>query len=185
MKLVIAALVLLPSYAQAELIYISYEGRVNRLEGPSSPEYRLGDKISGRLTIDLLLAPLDANPGSLESGLFTYVLDQPHHDWLTGYTGPGGTAFDGIFTTNSPSGDFWVIADTRGPFNHEDYLSVQMTVGGIELFPTDQLDQFFRVTRADQPASFAGSFRSGVGETARYVGFALHKLSVIPGRCRK
>jgi hypothetical protein len=174
---------LLPVAAQADVLFVDYEGVVNQA-GANPAGYRVGDKIKGRLLVDLLLAPPNLFPTS-ELASYHYLPWEQQKDWVRGFTGPGGTAADRIFVRNDPSGlDSFSIGDRRDQ-GLDTFLGIELTVNGLELFPTNELSELgeFTVTRADKPATFAGDLRWGWGEAAQFVSFALKRFSVKPGRC--
>jgi hypothetical protein len=103
MKTLLACLAALPFLAQAEPIYVQYEGRVLRLDERDGPVqgYKVGDLLSGTLVIHPDLAPLHEPLGDyLEIGGFE------GSNFVTGFARAGAPAQD--FVQVYPAG-------SRGP----------------------------------------------------------------------
>jgi hypothetical protein len=186
-KLIVLAL-LLPIGAHAKLLFVDYVGTVDEIgNAPPDSGYRLGQTIKGRLLIDLVLAPPEVSPGRSELASYFYLPwePQPERDWVRGYTGEGGLPSDRIFVTSKPDDDWFSIGDRRDQ-GLDTFRSIEMTVGGIEMFTTNVLGELgaFTVTRKDKPASFAGDLIWGWGEATKHVSFFLNSFRVRPGRCK-
>jgi len=195
-KSIIAALACVPLTAHAGVLLVEYEGTVSSLDRGSSlaemPAYSIGDSISGRLVIDLTLAPADRNVQDATVGRYyggspglDFILgpaQQPgrgpadfvvvHDNWLPPST--GASREDGMIINDSSIG-------TDGDFNLLLGLSRPNLIG--QLFSSDSLQQSF-VVESKPGMTLWGSIEQGFGEFWRVVNFTLGRLSVTPGVCR-
>jgi hypothetical protein len=135
--------------------------------------------------IDMLLAPPEVSPGRSELASYFYLPWEPQRDWVGGYTQPGGVAADRIFIRNDGTDFDWFTIGDRRDQGGESFRGVEITVGGLPMFSTNQLANLeaFTVTPKDNPASFSGGLAWGWGEAQQFVSFALKRFSFRPGRC--
>src|SRR5262245_51071113 len=103
MKIALAIVAALPLAAQAEKLYVQYEGVIVPTNAPLRAGYHIGDRVSGTLLIDTLLAP----EGNV----------QPRNGFAKyGFPGPRGTEFvSGWVTGDEEAWDYVVIEAGRGP----------------------------------------------------------------------
>jgi hypothetical protein len=185
MHRLLALALLWPFSGQAQGLFVDYEGVVNQADD-NPLGYRVGDKVRGRLLIDFVLAPPELFPNTSELASYHYLPWEPQRDWVRGYSGEGGVAADRIFVTNRIGDDWFSIGDRRDE-RSAGFRGVEMTVGGIEMFTSNHLDELdtFSVTRKNNPAAIAGYLQWGWGETLKHVAFALKSFRVTPaGRCK-
>jgi hypothetical protein len=188
MKAALAIVCLLPIVAESEILFVDYEGTVTSVS--HSPGYAIGDAVSGRLTIDTLLAPPDRNPSPNEAyyGVVSgYVATAP--DFVTGYLTEAGT--DHVRVRNdvpwvginySTIMDVYFVSDDLFDGRAEG-VDILARVRG--LLDDDGIEQSFEVTSADvddEGEGLFGAIRTGY---ERGVGFLISRLSVKPGRCFK
>lgn len=75
-------------------MFVDYLGTVCTVE--NAPGYHVGDKVSGRLIVDLPLAPPDLEPADARLGQYgAGHIATGQTDWITGFTeGAGAYFFD-------------------------------------------------------------------------------------------
>jgi hypothetical protein len=193
-KSIIAALACAPLTAHAGTLLVEYEGTVSSIDRGSSlaetPPYSIGDAISGRLVIDLTLAPADRNT---DPTVGRYYAGSPGLDFILGpaqQPGRGPADFAVVYdnwqpSTGAPREDGMIINDssigTDGDFNLLLGLSRPNLIG--QLFSSDSLRQSF-VVDSKPGTTLWGSIEQGFGEFWRLVTFSLGRVSVTPGVCR-
>ena len=151
MKVILALVLVIPSIANAELLFVDYEGTVP--EGNADrypPGYAPGDPFNGRLVIDTALAPANS---SREPWAGNYSIDEPElgPDFVTGFVPPnpaGGT--DGVTVVHQdPPGsrlDEYVVRDDQFYYRG---LSLYIAARLHDFLPNTDLVQSFDVTDAD------------------------------------
>ena len=185
MHRLIALALLLPLSGHAQILFVDYEGVVDQA-GDNPLGYRVGDAVKGRLLVDLLLAPAELFPNTSELASYHILPPEPQRDWIRGYTAEGGSPADRIFVTNNgSSGDWFSIGDRRDQ-GGDAFRGIEIIVGGLEMFPTNQLTELpaFTVTREDTPATFHAGLTWAWGQATQFVSVALKRFSVKPGSCK-
>ena len=173
----------------ADLVVVDYEGTISEVfEAP--PQYVVGDRIKGRLSIDRQLAQRrsDSSPNQA-----AYTSFNPA--FVSGFWPSSGDGFDRVGLSDEQS-----IPGIERPidgFSVEDWsVSEGGSLDGARVFSLGarlydfldgtSLDQSFELTSADvdEPnETLSGGFRfSNLGPFA-FVSFVLDKLTVKPGRC--
>ena len=183
MKTLLACLASLPFFAQAELIYVQYEGQVLRLDEREGPVegYKVGDLLSGTLVINPDLAPLhEPTGGLLEIGGF------PGPNFVTGFARDGAPAQDfvlihpaGYLGPGSPRLGRYDVNDSPYPMDSGKWISIGASSADIKEATVSQT--------IDLKKGKNGSFMNGVidlGKAAGQVLLGLTRFSVTPGRCR-
>ncbi len=194
-KSIIAALVCMPLTAHAETLLVEYEGTISSIDRAplaDAPPYSIGDPISGRLVVDLSLAPADRI--AKDSTVGRYYGGSPGLDFILGpaqQPGRGPADFAVVYddwqppSTGAPREDGMIINDssigTDGDFNLLLGLSRPNPLG--QLFSSDSLRQSF-VVESKPGTTLWGYIEQGFGEFWRVVNFTLGRLSVTPGVCR-
>jgi hypothetical protein len=192
-KSIFAALLCLPFAADAEKLFVEYEGTVSSVERASladAPSYSIGDPIEGTLIIETDLAPPDRHRSDSSVGRYyggspgaNFVLGAEHppangsgdvvivyDDWLA----EDGSRRDGFFVNDRSIG-------TDGEFNLVLGLLRPNSLG--QLFASDALAQSFTVENVPGTTLW-GHVERGFGEFWRIVSFTLNRFSVTPGVCR-
>jgi hypothetical protein len=181
MKAIIAVFAsVLPFIAPAETLYVQYEGVIVPTNAPLRAGYNIGDRVSGTLLVDSLLAPR------------TNV--QPHNGFA--YYGRSGSNSGVDFVTG------WITGDKAA----QDFVSIEegfgaslgsnlyqvgdadthrtLTVYAISpLIKTLDLVQTFDIKEEDPHGVMLGLFEWGRGLVEQAV-FRMTRFSVTPGRCR-
>jgi hypothetical protein len=191
-KSIVAALLCIPFAANAQDLFVQYEGTVSSIErAPSAelPPFAIGDPIKGTLRIQPGRAPTDALQGDPHMGQYfggfgvEFIKGPTHPAWgepadsVTVYNdwqppSPVAPLQDGIIMNDS-----WYAADDQ--FN----LLLGLQGANTRLFRTDALEQSFDV-ESEPGISLWGYIERGLGEFRRVVNFTLSRLSVTPGSCR-
>jgi hypothetical protein len=191
-KPIVAALLCIPFAANAQDLFVQYEGTVSSIErAPLAelPPFTIGDPIKGTLRIQPGRAPTDVLPadphmGQYFGGFGVEFIKGPRHP-------PGGEPTDSVTVYNdwqppSPVAglqdgiimvDSWYAADDQ--FN----LLLGLQGASTRLFRTDALEQSFDV-ESEPGISLWGYIERGLGQFRRVINFTLSRLSVTPGSCR-
>jgi hypothetical protein len=179
----IATLLALPSWANATLLYVDYEGTVDEFDEHSPPGYEPGQRLEGRLIIDTSLAGPDR---STLSWMGYYGIDHDcefHPDFVTGFVdiNPAGGADTVVVLNDDPytGEDRYAVSDSTATRGFT--FTVSASVPGL-LSSTD-IVQSFDLTEAEAEAaggSIGAAILDGV-EDALHV--TLHRLSVRPAVC--
>ena len=193
-KSIVAALLCIPFVANAEVLFVQYEGTVSSIDRASqaeAPPFSIGDPIRGTLRIQPSRAPADALPQDPHNGRYYGGVG---FDFITGPRPPlvGGEHADSVIVYNDwepPSNgapredgiimnDSWFSADDQ--FNL--LLGLQRFNSG-QLFSTDALEQSFDIKSVPGRPMW-GYIERGLGEFRRVVNFTLSRFSITPGSCR-
>jgi hypothetical protein len=176
------------SAADTDPLVVEYEGTILEVsEAP--PEFVVGNRISGRLLIDRLLA--DGTDLTLNHA--TYRSSNPA--FVSGFWPSAGDGFDEVSIAKDVSrqGDSGLI----DLFSAEDFFVVQNgSLDGARVFSIDagvrgflddvSLEQDFELTAADadEPEEFlSGRIRWSSLGPFPFVSFLIDRLKVKPGRC--
>jgi hypothetical protein len=189
MKTALAVLFVWPVLGlRAEPIVVEYEGTIS--EVIDTPGYAVGDRISGRLSIDPALAFPDSDPRPEAAD---YRSNSPA--FVSGFMPSFGLGFDevgigknvvGIQGIDGPI-DFFSVTDwfvsESGSQDAGRMFSLEARARGF--LDDTRLDQSFELTTADIDESvedLSGSFDFNIlGESL--VRFVVSRLTVKPGRC--
>jgi hypothetical protein len=195
-KAALGLLAALPLAANADPIFVDYQGTVSDIIGalPSnattrydeSDHYAIGAPVVGRLTIhpDLAGPPISYNAGAT---LYGWGLQGNHDfvpDFVTGFLsrGPGNDTL----STDPYSDGYYDVGDKRvvdtTPNVVFSGIHITARVAGLLEDYGEPLEQFFDVTAADLRHS-ADYLRAIIYDGSRNVYVALSHLSVKPGRC--
>lgn len=180
MKVLLAALALLPFAAQAELVVLEYAGTVTRLINDPRTSLAPGNVLGGWLNIDTALAGTDENP-SPNIGFWGSRNENQLANFVTGYVAPNNLGADFVRVTNRGAGelDEFEIADAQHGGE-----GIELSVGLNDFLDGDRLDQAFafRSPAANEPGeSMIGRLRTAPGQ---FVEFLITHIRVAPpGRC--
>ena len=180
MKTTLAILVAaLPFSVSALPLYVQYEGIVVPTNAPLRAGYNIGDRISGTLVIDSVLAPR------------TNV--QPHNGFAYyAWPGPQGTDFvTGWVTGDNTARDFVILDVGRGPAVGWNSIGIADADEHRSLFlharhalvTTLDLVQTFDI-QLDEPSDEVTGFFEWGRESVEQVFFMMTRFSMTPGRCR-
>jgi hypothetical protein len=179
MKFLVAVLAALPLVSQAQTLYVQYEGVVVPSTGTLREGYRIGDKVSGTLFIDTLLAPrTNVQP---DNGFAYYGAPSPYPvDFVTGWT-----------TSGNSVGDFVYIDEGRGPNTGRNFYQVADVDANRSAWVwavSSEIKSLDLVQTFDVKEDDEGSFMQGVLTWGRRsieeVVLRLTRMSVTPGQCR-
>ncbi len=192
-KSIVAALLCIPLAANAQDLFVQYEGTVSSIERASplaeAPAFSIGDPIKGTLKIQPGRAPMDGasddpHIGQYFGGFgFDFIMGPPHpaggepHDSVTLYNdweppSPGAPRQDGVIMNDSwfgPGDQFNLLLGLQG--------------ASTQLFSSEALEQSFDV-ESEPGLIIWGYIERGLGEFRRVVNFTLSRFSVTPGSCR-
>jgi hypothetical protein len=185
MLLRIALVLLIPTVAQAGLLYVDYEGVVTGTTiNPPPTTYKEGDLISGRLTINTRLAGRD-----LIGDDPSFALYQSGIDFVTGYQPSRAHSTDYVMVRNNNAStdvrgiDFFLASDSQFK-NTPAEQEIVVYAFGRGLVDDDRLDVSFDRTDAysDPQTSISAGLRWGISAAAE-VFVRLTHLSVRPASC--
>ena len=172
----------LPFVARAETLYVQYEGQVLNLDERGGPVvgYRIGDRVSGTLLIDTLLATpnIIAPPpheilhyGGSHEGLTNFV---------TGFARGGVPAADFVGIERGPMGTIrYDVVD--GPYPRDSGRTISISASSPNIKEV-ALSQTIDVKQEEPGSILRGAILLGKG--AGDVLLRLTRMSVTPGQCR-
>jgi len=174
---IVIAAVSLPFAALAEKVFVEFEGIVVPGNDPQREGYDIGDRVSGSLLIDTLLAP----EPRIEPGRFAYY----------GWPRPAENNFiTGWANDKKEPRDFVIMDAGRGPFAGSNDIGIQDSDGyrTVSLFarsPLISLDlvQSFDIQQEEDNGNLFGFFEWGRDLIER-AHFRMTRFSMTPGRCR-
>ncbi len=188
MKALLVLPLLLPFSAQANLIFVDYQGTVYETGGNS--DYALGQKISGRVTIDVLLAgpDIDTRPNLGRYGSGWEENDPEVPDFVTSslICRTGCPSTDAVFVANgfatidNPELDMYQLDDNVNRGAGLPRFIIDARARG--LVDDEGLVQSFERSKSDLGGdeSMFGIF---INKANQFVHFAIDHLSVRPGSC--
>jgi hypothetical protein len=193
------------SVIEADFASVRYEGIVTSVETFDDPgplgDYRVGDRVAGRMFVDQRRAPPDFFPEFPSYGGYKYSLADP-----TG-RGPSFLGNAGIPSRSDESGDYAQIADGddifilmngevvfSGATFTEYFFELGVTSQGIDFVRGDSLLQTFDLSSSDLATIRAqghlaqGTIQQRSGTSALdliggTIKFALTRLESTTGRC--
>jgi hypothetical protein len=185
MRTILAAFVALPLVAEAQPLFVEYEGTVESVEPSPHWDFRPGDRVKGVVKIDPSLAPPDSRP-----------IDS-FAEYSSG--GPSDFVFSD-FVNGNLSGDYLDIqvglfgrqdryrladrAEIVGGTPGANWRDFTIEVTGMNLVRDDGIVQTFDAIPKKDGSSIVSALLQGLGDLRRTVTFALTRVSVTPGRCR-
>jgi hypothetical protein len=191
-KLALGLLVALPLAAQADPIFVDYQGTVSdilevNIPHPVSDHYAVGDRVAGRLTIHPELAgdPIPYNYGAI---LYGWGLQGNYDfvpDFVTGFLSHRGPGNDSLSTDPYAQG-YYSVGDERAVKTTPNVIfsgiHITARVEGLLQGDREPLKQFFDLTTADLHST-ADYLQAVIYDGARDVFVTLSHLSVKPGHC--
>ena len=169
----------LPLSVSAVPIYVQYEGIVVPTNAPLHEGYQIGDRVSGTLVIDSVLAPrTNVQP---DNGFAYYA-----------WPGPQGVDFvTGWVTGHESARDFVIFDVGRGPGLGSNSIGIADANADRSLFlharhplvTSLDLVQTFDIKLETLSDEVTGFFEWG-RESVEQVFFKMTRFSMTPGRCR-
>lgn len=175
---IVIAAVVFPSGALAEKVFVEFEGIVVPGNDPQRPGYDIGDRVSGSLLIDTLLAP----EPRVDPGRFAYYgWPRPaEQNFITGWAGNKKQPRDAVIMDagwgpSVGSNDIQII-DSDG----------HRTLSLFARSPLISLDlvQTFDIQQEEDNGNLFGFFEWGRKLIER-AHFRMTRFSMMPKRCRK
>ena len=175
---IVLAAVVLPSGALAEKVFVEFEGIVVPGNAPQRPGYDIGDRVSGSLLIDTLLAP----EPRIDPGIFAYYrsMRPAEQNFITGWAGD-----------KEPPRDAVLLDAGRGPSVGSNDIGITDSDGHrtLTLFarsPLISLDlvQTVDIQQEEDNGNLFGFFE-WAGKIIERAHFRMTRFSMTPGRCRK
>jgi hypothetical protein len=174
---IVIAAVVLPFGALAEKVFVEFEGIVVPGNAPQRPGYDIGDRVSGSLLIDTLLAP----EPRVDPGRFAYYgSPRPaEKNFITGWAGDTKQPRDAVLmdagrATSVGSNDI-AITDSDG--HRTLFLFARSPLISLDLV------QAFDIQQEEDDGNLFGIFEWGRDLIER-AHFRMTRFSMTPGRCR-
>jgi len=193
-SIVAASLICLPFTANAEKLFVDYEGVVSSIDRglAEAPPYSVGDPIKGSLIIDTAFAPPDRVASDPTVG--RYYGGSPSLDFILGTPHPAGNASSDLLlvyndweppSTGASREDGIIINDSSGSTDGEFNLLLGFRRPNPlgQVFADDSPTQSF-VVEPEPGTTLWGYIEQGFGELRTAVNFTLTHLSVTPHVCR-